>query len=92
MDNLLRFVGRGAPKGAIMQGAHVASILSNPLLGIPLAGVTALARKGATTATERNARFAAELMRRGKPLPPSLRKYAGAGAVPGAIGARLSEQ
>jgi hypothetical protein len=92
MDNILRSVGKFTPKGVISGALHGASIVSNPAIGIPLAGVTMAARVGATKATLRNARLAAELARRGAPIPPQLRKYLNAGAVPGAIGARSSEQ
>lgn len=92
IDNLLRYVGKFTPKGVLTGALHGASIISNPALGVPLAGITMAARAGATAATKRNARLAAELARRGYALPPALRKYRNAGAVPGAIGARASEQ
>jgi hypothetical protein len=91
IGNLLRFFGRGAPKGAIMQAAHGANILSNPAVGIPLAAVTAGARIGATAATSRNARLAEELMRRGYPVPPNLRRYLDPRVLPAAVGATAGQ-
>lgn len=73
LGNIMRFVGRGAPRGAIMQATHAGSILTNPAVGIPLAAVTEGARRGATALTQRNARLAAEIMRRGGPAPRAAR-------------------
>jgi hypothetical protein len=91
-DNFLRFVGRGAPKGAVMQAAHAANILSNPIVGVPMAAIAAGSRKLATSRTERNVRLAEELMLRGQPVPPRLRKSINLGAIPGFGASRVSEQ
>jgi hypothetical protein len=87
VENVLRYLGKFSPKGVLTGVMHGASIASNPVLGIPLAGMTMAARAGATKLTERNARLAAELMRRGYPVPPNLQRFLDRGAFPAAAGA-----
>lgn len=91
IDNALRFIGRFSPKGVLTGAMHGANIMSNPALGIPLAGATMGARYLATQATHRNARLADELMRRGYPVPPQLRRFLNLDAAPAVLGATASQ-
>jgi hypothetical protein len=72
IGNVLRFVGKAAPRGVVSGGFHlgVAGVTGNPLLGAATMGVGELGRQGATLATRANARAASELMRAGGRLPP----------------------
>lgn len=69
VENMLRYLGKLAPTGAVSgaigagAGAAVGGVPG--AIAVPLAG--AAARQGATALTARNARLAAELMRRGGP-------------------------
>lgn len=67
MDNFLRWAGKFSPKGALTGMAHGANIAMNPIVGLPLAGATMLARSLATQSTMKNARLVQEMMRRGGP-------------------------
>lgn len=69
VGNIERAIGRFAPKGVITGALHGASIAANPIVGIPVAAAATAARALATASTTKNARMAAELMRRGSAAP-----------------------
>jgi hypothetical protein len=76
LENILRMVGKFAPTGvvssALSGGAGFAVGGPAGAIALPAAGFAA--RKAATGLTERNAKFAAEMMRAGKNLSPASRR------------------
>lgn len=89
IENVLRYFGKLAPTGAVsgaISGGVGAAVGGVPgAIALPLAG--GAARKGATMLTSRNARLAAELMRRGGPAAAVPLSEAVAKTAPYAIGA-----
>jgi hypothetical protein len=73
IENVLRYFGKLAPTGVVSTalGGGLGAVAAGApgAVGVPLAG--AMARQGATQLTARNARLAAELMRRGGPAAAS---------------------
>jgi hypothetical protein len=93
-QNILKFIGRFAPTGAVPATMYGTAALSTPTMGLPLvaaAGTTA-ARLGAGAMRERSVQNLADIMRAGVVAPPptSIAPYitAGRGAftpVPGLL-------
>lgn len=92
VENVLRYFGKlaptGAVSGAISAGAGAAVGGVPGAIGLPLAA--GAARQGATMLTSRNARLAAELMRRGGPAASVPLSDAVARTAPYALGAAPS--
>lgn len=90
LENSLRMLGKFAPTGVVSSALSggMGFAAAGPAGAVALPALGFAARRGATALTERNAKLAAELMRRGSPIPPSLRPFLP--ALPAALAPRVT--
>lgn len=73
VGNFLRMIGKAAPTGIVSAslGAGAGAYVGGPIGAAAVPAIGMGARQGATAMTERNARIASELIRRGGLQPPA---------------------